>query len=165
MNREPELTNPDTNTPEPPDTAEPEIPAIEKTVFQDYYLLEGEDIDVYFNRLQKFRNSLHPRSPVEQMIVETIVHESWRMSRMVALEKAVIEMQRQEQHDPADLHAAWSTARACRFLTEKSRCLEYMGRSQTRAWQSFRSAVKLFIDVRKELTAGDPQINPTELFK
>jgi len=99
------------------------------------------------------------------MIVETIVHESWRMSRMVALEKAVIEMQRQEQHDPAGLHASKSTARACRSLTENSRCLEYMGRSQTRAWQSFRSAIKLFIDVRKELTAGEPQINPTELFK
>ena len=99
------------------------------------------------------------------MIVETIVHESWRMSRMVVLEKTVIEMQRRQQHDPAGLHASKSVASACRTLTETSRCLEYMGRSQTRAWQSFRSAIKLFIDVRKELTAGEPQINPTELFK
>ena len=47
MNREPELTNPDSNTPEPTtDTAEPENPPDEKTIFQDYYLLEGENIDV-----------------------------------------------------------------------------------------------------------------------
>jgi len=38
MNREPELTNPDSNTPEPTtDTAEPENPPDEKTIFQDYY--------------------------------------------------------------------------------------------------------------------------------
>ena len=134
MNREPELTNPDSNTPEPTtDTAEPENPADEKTIFQDYYLLEGEDIDVYVNVLHKIRNSLRPRSPVEAMIVETIVHESWRMSRMTVLEKTVIEIQRLQQHDRPGLHASWSTASACRTLTENSRCLEYMGRSQTRA--------------------------------
>jgi len=121
-------------------------------------LLELEVPELFLGRLAEVEACLKPRSVLEQMVAQYITISSWRIARLINLEKSVIDWQTQRQTDlPDPCYAATAAALATRALADNSRCLDVMGRSEARAFAAFENAINLFLKLRKELPPPDAQ--------
>jgi hypothetical protein len=126
--------------------------------------LFGEPADVYREQRESLQKDLQPRNSLEKELVDYMAICNWRVGRLVNLEWAVInsEMRFPDPGEPTQ----WcdTTARAYRALIERSRCLDFMGRAEKRAFAAFENALNLFLTVRKEFPPkqeNPKQENPT----
>ena len=119
--------------------------------------LEDEDIPLYRGRLEAIAADLRPRTVLEHMLAQYIAVSSQRICRFVCLETAIVNWQNETQyvegkHDPATFAAL-----AHRALADNSRCLDLLGRSETRAFVAFENAINLLLKIRKELSPEAPE--------
>jgi hypothetical protein len=118
-------------------------------------LLDLEVPELFLDRLAEVEDCLKPRSVLERMVAQYITISSWRIARLINLEKSVIDWQTQRQTDLPD--PCYPSTAAALALADNSRCLDVMGRSEARAFAAFENALNLFLKLRKELPPPDAQ--------
>jgi len=114
-----------------------------------HFALAVEDPEVFITNFAEFEAWLQPRSPLEEHLARYMAVSAWRVARMVCLERATVDQTCYD--DRIGGKTAGVCARAYSSLTANSRVLDFLGRSEARAFRAFKEALNLFLKVRQQL--------------
>lgn len=124
-------------------------------------ILATENRQGYAGHVEDIASALRPGPGIEEFLADYITISSWRVIRMINLEKAALDYQIREE---AELRAGCTNIEAAalahRTLADSSRCLDLMGRAEARCFRAVQNALLLFLKIRRELTPNAESASP-----
>lgn len=102
-------------------------------------VLEGEDPALFDQLLNNLTLELNPQTEVECHLVETLAATRWRQLRVLALEKATLEIELENHQHPSPVKR---TAQAFHALSNNSRTLDVLTRYESRFDRQYHRALR-----------------------
>ncbi len=118
-------------------------------------LLPGEKKEDLFFHLNHFEETFLPRTPLEQFLTGEMATSFFRQMRATLIERLIFQelMEQQGEMFP-DRGLGYHVAKACKSIALAPNAIDMVGRWQTRYHKLLRSNIRLFFEVRKQLTAN-----------
>jgi hypothetical protein len=127
-------------------------------------LLRCEDEPRFRRFVENFYHEFHPRTATEIALVNTMATARWRLMRMSGVEIANVDLEYAKQIEPAivpaDFHTGDRAGLAYRDCVRNSRVLDLVGRSESRLYRQFDTALTRLLKIRA--TRGAVQDEPPQ---
>jgi hypothetical protein len=117
-------------------------------------VLDFESRARFIELLSSLQDELQPRNSIESWLVESMAVARWHQMRIWAMETASIssEMKKQDLDNPdiAAMDPCTRAATAFRTLADNSRCLDAIGRKETRYYNQYDHALDRLMKLREK---------------
>ncbi|MBV8841526.1 MAG: hypothetical protein JO307_01835 [Bryobacterales bacterium] len=125
-------------------------------IFTQTVVLEGESKERFMELHAALMAEFQPRTTAEAALVETMVIARWRLLRVLAIQKAGLDLEMARQPSPAS--PAYQAAIVFKNLADNSRFLDLLSRYEISFDRQFSRALSLLLKLR----AASPE-PPAEL--